>query len=114
MWYRHEQSLLILQQWWNSSLDSYEDNPLQRKFRLKWPWEQDRQMAIFHQPALQKHIQIMSHPHQSTMPRRIAEDDWCLSHLPGRGCFFAHHCANKSSKKRMMQLYKLSSEGDTM
>ena len=36
MWYRHEKSLKVLQDWWRSSMDTYADNPLQRKFRNNW------------------------------------------------------------------------------
>ena len=46
LWYRHEYSLAVLNEWWGAALDSYDDNPIKRKFRTSWPWEQDRQMAV--------------------------------------------------------------------
>lgn len=45
VWYRHHYSEKILNDWWNSAMDPYEGNPIKRKFRIKWPWEQDRQMV---------------------------------------------------------------------
>ena len=138
MWYRHLHSDQILQDWWHSTMDNYADNPLKRKFRTKWPWEQDRQMALFYRSP--EHIQIASHPDYpmlirekqdpnsvlfqvenrssfdgSTMqPDRdgspsIVIKDWCLSHLPGCGCFINHFCANPTSKQKMRVSYKLKS-----
>ena len=42
------------------------------------------------------------------MPNR-RERSWCLSHLPGNGCFISHHCSHKGSKQMLMKLYKLES-----
>ena len=75
------------------------------------PWEQDRQMAIYHRNP--DHIQVTSHPHLSMMPwdkskrrgRVKVVQDWCFSHLPGSGCFISHHCANKRSKQIMRETY---------
>lgn len=47
MWYRHSRSEEVLRSWWESSMDSYATNPIKRPFRTKWPWEQDRQMAVY-------------------------------------------------------------------
>lgn len=112
MWYRHPHSDRVLEDWWRSTMDSYSENPLKRKFRTKWPWEQDRQMALFHRAP--EHIQIASHPDYPMLVREkqdpssalfLAENsssfdgstmlpdrsgspsivikEWCLSHLPG-------------------------------
>lgn len=74
-----------------------------RKFRLKWPWEQDRQMAIYNRSS--ESIQIASQPNQLFMHKRLGHIDWCLSHLPMSNCFISHHCENVSSKKRLMRIY---------
>eukprot|EP00603_Paraphysomonas_imperforata_P011939 CAMPEP_0114455672 /NCGR_PEP_ID=MMETSP0104-20121206/3222_1 /TAXON_ID=37642 ORGANISM="Paraphysomonas imperforata, Strain PA2" /NCGR_SAMPLE_ID=MMETSP0104 /ASSEMBLY_ACC=CAM_ASM_000202 /LENGTH=231 /DNA_ID=CAMNT_0001628103 /DNA_START=416 /DNA_END=1108 /DNA_ORIENTATION=- len=138
MWYRHPYSDQVLQDWWHSTMDNYADNPLKRKFRTKWPWEQDRQMALFHRSP--EHIQIASHPDYPMLIREkqdtssvlyqaenqssfdgttmqsnrdgspsIVIKDWCLSHLPGCGCFINHFCANPTSKQKMRASYKLPS-----
>lgn len=60
LWYRHPHSDQVLLDWWQSTMDNYADNPLKRKFRMKWPWEQDRQMALYHRSP--QHIQVASHP----------------------------------------------------
>jgi hypothetical protein len=52
--------------WWDSVMDSYATDPLRRKFRTDWPWEQDRQMAIYNRTP--EFIQITSHPHLIMMP----------------------------------------------
>ena len=43
------------------------------------------------------------------MPNR-KERSWCLSHLPGNGCFISHHCSHKGSKQMLMKLYKVESD----
>jgi len=114
MWIRDSRglSLSLLEDWWHSTMDSYAYNPLNRKFRLNWPWEQDRQMALYNRSSL--HIQITSHPHLSKMPRergKLRIKDWCFSHLPEAGCFISHYCANANSKQKMRELYhKLTAE----
>jgi hypothetical protein len=109
LWYQHPQSLKILKDWWNAALDSYEGegNPFHRKFRLKWPWEQDRQMALYHRTP--EHIQISSQPNQALMDITAGHDDWCLSHLSKSSCFIAHHCEDKRSKNKMRDLYSSGS-----
>eukprot|EP01041_Mallomonas_annulata_P005418 gene5418-10844_t len=106
MWYAHPIGVKLLEDWWHSSMESYTNNPLKRKFRNNWPWEQDRQMALYNRSS--ENIQITSHPHLPMMPRepgsrRIA--DWCFSHLPGSGCFISHYCADQYSKKQMKKIY---------
>jgi hypothetical protein len=112
MWFRHPYSDQLLEDWWHSTMDSYAENPLKRKFRTKWPWEQDRQMALYQRSP--GHIQIASHPDYSMLVRErqdptsalfqaenessfdgatmlsdrdsspsIVIKEWCLSHLPG-------------------------------
>ncbi len=102
MWYNHPYSKTVLQNWWNAALDSYEGdgNPFHRKFRIKWPWEQDRQMAVYHRDP--SHIQVASQPEQMHIDM---EQDWCLSHLARASCYIAHHCEDKKSKKNMMNMY---------
>lgn len=104
-WYRHPLSEKVLRDWWVSSMDSYTDNnPIRRKFRLKWPWEQDRQMAVYNRTA--EHIQIASQPQRPHMQTRAGHIiGWCLSHLPGTGCFVSHFCANSYQKQVMRNLY---------
>ena len=85
-----------------------------RKFRTNWPWEQDRQMAIYNRSS--SFIQITSHPHKSMMPREPGQfriSDWCLSHLPKSGCFISHYCANTKSKKDMMEEYLIEIDIET-
>lgn len=77
-----------------------------RPFRKKWPWEQDRQMAVYNRTP--EHIQIASHPSSFSMAHRAGVHDWCLSHLPGSGCFISHHCENKKSKNNLIKLYTLT------
>jgi hypothetical protein len=60
VWYRNEHSLKVLDDWWHSAMDSYATNPIKRKFRIKWPWEQDRQMAVYNRTP--EHIQVASEP----------------------------------------------------
>ena len=83
---------------------------MSRKFRTSWPWEQDRQMALYHRSP--EHIQISSHPNSPmiTIEKNSSsnpDNNWCFSHLPGYGCFIAHHCANPASKQRLRKLYQL-------
>jgi hypothetical protein len=81
---------------------------IHRKFRNSWPWEQDRQMALYHRTP--EHIQIASHPDSSMLETKgssLVTVDWCLSHLPQSGCFIAHHCANPASKQRMIEKYNI-------
>eukprot|EP00602_Paraphysomonas_sp_CaronLab_P002425 CAMPEP_0185033188 /NCGR_PEP_ID=MMETSP1103-20130426/21950_1 /TAXON_ID=36769 /ORGANISM="Paraphysomonas bandaiensis, Strain Caron Lab Isolate" /LENGTH=298 /DNA_ID=CAMNT_0027569381 /DNA_START=87 /DNA_END=979 /DNA_ORIENTATION=- len=114
LWYRHHYSEEILNQWWHSTMDSYADNPLKRKFRTNWPWEQDRQMAIYHRSP--EHIQIASQPDSAQLvPKKGMRviDGWCLSHLPGWGCFISHHCANPASKQKLRELYNVPKEFST-
>jgi hypothetical protein len=102
--YRHPNSWKILSEWWDSSMDSYETNPIKRKFRLKWPWEQDRQMAIYNRSS--QYIQVASQPNKVFMNLKAGHTDgWCLSHLPEAGCFFSHYCANSHSKQVMRKIY---------
>jgi hypothetical protein len=106
MWYRHQTSSQVLDAWWASAMDSYEGNKLQRKFRTSWPWEQDRQMAIYERTP--EKIQVSSHPHLPYMPRVTGSrkiEDWCFSHLPGSGCFISHFCANHGSKQILSKKY---------
>lgn len=83
---------------------------MNRKFRTSWPWEQDRQMALYHRTP--EHIQIASHPNSSMITidkndPNNRESNWCFSHLPGYGCFIAHHCANPNSKQRLKVSYEI-------
>jgi hypothetical protein len=120
LWYRHDYSHEVLMDWWHSTMESYADNPLKRstlsppslihvfsrKFRLNWPWEQDRQMAIYHRSP--QHIQIASQPNSSMLEKDTngSGSGWCLSHLPGYHCFISHVCANPASKQRLRVLYQ--------
>jgi hypothetical protein len=36
MWYRHQRSEQVLNQWWDSVMDDYSTDPLKRKFRTDW------------------------------------------------------------------------------
>mmetsp|Transcript_22805 Transcript_22805/g.20715 ORF Transcript_22805/g.20715 Transcript_22805/m.20715 type:complete len:114 (-) Transcript_22805:14-355(-) len=102
---------MILNDWWISAMDPYEGNPIKRRFRIKWPWEQDRQMAIYNRSS--QYIQIASQPEKSMMDLRAGIKDWCLSHLPGSGCFISHHCANAHSKQQLIKLYQVPSNSIT-
>jgi hypothetical protein len=105
LWYRHANSELVLNDWWHAAMDSYATNPIKRKFRIKWPWEQDRQMAVYNRTP--EHIQIAPDPDSSEMSNNFGWANWCLSHLPGHGCFISHHCAHKGSKAKLIELYKV-------
>ena len=78
-----------------------------RKFRTDWPWEQDRQMAVYH--ANPDSIQLASQPENSHMKRepnsRLIAGGWCLSHIPRSGCFFSHFCEDQKSKINMQKKY---------
>jgi hypothetical protein len=104
VWRRHVSSERVLRDWWAAAMDEQlEGNPLRRRFRLKWPWEQDRQMAVYNRTP--EHIQIASQPGKPHMDMRAGHHSWCLSHLAQSGCFISHHCENAASKKRMMAIY---------
>jgi hypothetical protein len=103
VWYRHERSKRTLLDWWRAAMDSYEGNPIRRAFRLKWPWEQDRQMALFNRTP--EHIQVASQPEKLHMDMRAGHHDWCLSHLARSGCFISHFCEGSHSKMRMKERY---------
>ena len=107
LWYAHPYSRQLLNEWWDAALDPYEGegNPFKRKFRLKWPWEQDRQMAIYHRSP--SRIQVASQPSKPNMDITAGHDDWCLSHLAKSGCFIAHYCEDKHSKQKMHNTYRL-------
>jgi hypothetical protein len=106
VWVRNDRSRDLLWRWWNSTMDSYETNPIKRKFRLKWPWEQDRQMALYNSSS--EFIQIASQPERVYMQARASETNgWCLSHLPEAHCFISHYCANARSKQVMRRLYQI-------
>jgi len=83
-----------------------------RKFRLKWPWEQDRQMAVFNRSS--SLIQVTPQPERFKMTTRVglsdvADGGWCLSHLPGWGCFIFHYCSSSHSKRVLKRLYASAS-----
>lgn len=103
MWYRHPISEMVLDSWWSASMDSYETNPIKRKFRIKWPWEQDRQMAVYNRSS--EYIQVASDPDKVMMKNHKGVNDWCLSHLPGSGCFISHYCSNANSKITMSKMH---------
>jgi hypothetical protein len=71
---------------------------------MKWPWEQDRQMAVYNRSRA--HIQIASEPDRPFMRMLKGDEDWCLSHLPRSSCFVSHFCEGQWSKKKMMELYQ--------
>lgn len=51
-------------------------------------------------------IQVAAQPERATMQTRAGYIiGWCLSHLPGSGCFISHYCANSKSKQVMKELY---------
>jgi len=131
-WYRHPLSEMVLHRWWDASMDSeLEGNPIRRRFRLKWPWEQDRQMAVYNSSS--QHIQVASQPERPHMISNaglrshsgqwlysdtgaaavsaLQGGGWCLSHLPGSGCFISHFCADSYSKQVMKKKYAVADNG---
>lgn len=63
-------------------------------------------MAVYNRSSTL--IQVASQPHRPMMQTRAGHvDGWCLSHLPGSGCFISHYCANAHSKQVMKELYSL-------
>ncbi len=64
-------------------------------------------MAVYNRSSAL--IQVASQPHRPHMQTRAgAVDGWCLSHLPGSGCFISHYCASAHSKQVMKELYGAS------
>ena len=59
-------------------------------------------MAVYNRSS--SFIQVASQPERAFM---YHAPEWCLSHTPRADCFVQHFCENKSSKRRMMQLYAL-------
>lgn len=129
VWYRHPNSEKVLRDWWDSTMDSYDTDPIKRfeylsispsipilislssyclrKFRLKWPWEQDRQLAIYNRSSTL--IQVASQPERVFMQGKAGiMNGWCLSHLPRAECYISHYCAHKSSKQVMRRLYAMN------
>lgn len=55
-------------------------------------------MAVYNRSS--EVIQVASQPSRPHMQTRAGYvDGWCLSHLPGSGCFISHYCANAHSKQ---------------
>lgn len=107
IWYRHDTSKRLLDDWWFAAMDSYEtNNPIKRRYRIKWPWEQDRQMSIYNKSS--NLIQVTSQPDRSMMQTNaLYSQGWCLSHLPASSCFIAHYCEGAYSKAKLKKLYHL-------
>jgi hypothetical protein len=107
-WLRSEKSRKVLERWWQSSLDSYEDtnHPFTFNFRTDWPWEQDRAMYLLHaNDSIAHSIQVASKPNQPFVDIDQGHKDWCLSHLARSNCFISHYCEDPASKENMMKLY---------
>lgn len=104
-WYRSPRARQVLQRWWESALDSYANNPIgDFHFRTKWPWEQDRQMAVAHaNDTIASYIQISPRPDLRCIP--VKYKDWCLSHISRSDCFIAHYCEDPFTKFTMMNRY---------
>lgn len=80
---------------------------IHRRFRLKWPWEQDRQMAVYNRSS--QHIQVASQPERIFMQAKAGiVNGWCLSHLPDAECYISHYCANAKQKQEMRRIYSIS------
>ena len=62
-------------------------------------------MAVFNRTP--EHIQIAPDPNAGEMKLNAGHRDWCLSHLPGNGCFISHHCAHQGSKNALIRLYQV-------
>jgi hypothetical protein len=63
-------------------------------------------MAVYNRSS--QLIQVASQPEREKMIPRAGlsqEVGWCLSHLPGSGCFISHFCENSNSKQRMRRVY---------
>lgn len=109
-WFRSEKSAKVLERWWQSSLDPYEDTnpPLTFEFRTNWPWEQDRAMYLLHaNDSIAHSIQVASQPEQPYTDIDQGHKDWCLSHLARSNCFVSHYCEDTASKENMMRLYNI-------
>lgn len=58
-------------------------------------------------------IQVAPQPERPQMQTRAGHViGWCLSHLPGSGCFISHYCANSHSKQVMKQLYAVDDQAE--
>ena len=59
-------------------------------------------------------IQVTPQPERFKMTTRVglsdvADGGWCLSHLPGWGCFISHYCSSSHSKQVLKRLYASAS-----
>ncbi|KAJ9457147.1 hypothetical protein DIPPA_09055 [Diplonema papillatum] len=73
----------VVDTWWNSSMDSYDSDPLRHRFRTDWPWEQDRLMALANEPRKGVYDLIQVLPDKEN----LTQADWKESqHRPGT-CF---------------------------
>jgi len=65
-------------------------------------------MAVYNRSS--SSIQVAPQPERSKMTTRVGLSDvvdggWCLSHLPGWGCFISHYCSSSHSKQVLKRLY---------
>lgn len=114
LWRVSPQATRVLETWWQSSLDSYENNPLKFEFREGWPLDQDRLLAVYENnhdeyairrnadAKVSDYIQIASQPNQMYTDWDRGTTHWCLSHMETANCFIAHYC--RSSEQKVEEL----------
>lgn len=101
-WKRSYKSTEVLERWWMSADDPYDDddddaNPLGIKFRTDTPWEQVQAQSLLRNPAVNRSIQIASHPETvMQLEGPCLSDCWLPPIFEQLGCFILHFCMNKT------------------
>lgn len=121
-WINNIKSIEILESWWKSALDPYEQSRFPVKFRIHWPWEQAQMYKVYEE--YQDSIMKLSFPDQpflnwtsfknpnSQYPTDYVEP-WCFSHWPGANCFISHHCASIRQKNKIIEKAAYINNNDT-
>lgn len=111
IWFNTEPARQILARWWRSALDSYDTTSKNfRRFRTKWPWEQDRAYALFNHSR--DTIMLLPNASAPHLPRGKYNWKWspvlpwCFSHYPRAGCFIYHYCYQHNQKHRLLEKYR--------
>merc|ERR1739841_237921 len=79
------------------------EDPLEFAFRSSWPWEQDRLMAVIHEPrfGVRDLIGVVPDPHmfhQSNWMAAEKRPGTCLAAVPRWRCYFNHFCGDVAMK----------------
>eukprot|EP01034_Spumella_vulgaris_P035043 gene35043-43210_t len=107
VWYRHARSEMVLNSWWDASMDPYEENPIKRFALFSLIFNPYTHMIMFAGGFASSGPGNKIAKWPIHMQARIGFSDWCLSHLPEAGCFISHYCANSNAKQVMKRLYEV-------